>query len=224
MKAVIFDFDGLILDTETTEFETFRYIFRTYGLELPFNVWKDCIGTDSSVFNPYRYLEQCLGRSVDLDAVREARKQKVAELTSNLQAFPGVEDNLIRAKQLNLRIGLASSSPYVWVSGYLQKLGLFDYFDCIRTADNVSRVKPDPELYLQALDCLGVKPSEAFAFEDSPNGALAAKRAGMYCVAVPNSLTDQLPFGEIDLRLKSMKDMTLDEVMERLRRDSHSTL
>lgn len=220
LKAVVFDFDGLIIDTETSEFETFRAIFRSYGLELEFDVWKDCIGTDSSVFNPYDYLEQQLGRPINRDELREMREKKVAELTKNIQPLPGVKDYLERAKQLNLRIGLASSSPYVWVSGYLQQLGLFDYFDCIRTADHVAKVKPDPALYIQALQCLGVEPQQATAFEDSPNGALAAKRAGMYCVAVPNPLTAQLVFGEIDLRLKSMKELTLDEVINKLVQNS----
>lgn len=222
MRAVIFDFDGLILDTESTEFTAFQHIFATHGLELPFDVWKACIGTDSSAFNPFVYLEQCLGRSIDHESIRELRARKVSELTAGLQPLPGVEDNLKRARELGLRIGLASSSPYVWVSGYLQKLGLIDYFECIRTADNVARVKPDPELYVQALSCLGVEPHEAIAFEDSPNGALAAKRAGMHCVAVPNKLTQQLVFGEIDLRMQTMDEMSLDEVIARLDRGAQT--
>ncbi len=112
-----------------------------------------------------------------------------------------------------MKVGLASSSNYEWVSTHLSRLNLLDRFECIRTSDHVEFVKPDPALYIEAAKCLGVKPEECIAFEDSANGALAAKRAGMKCVTVPNSVTKELEFCEVDHRVESMAEMELKELL-----------
>lgn len=218
IRAIVFDFDGLILDTESNEFKAFQEIYAQHGQTLTLEVWSGCVGTDLSVFNPYDHLEQCLGQQVNRDAIRSLKQQKYDELMLREKIRPGVEAYLQEAKRLGLRIGLASSSSRQWVTGYLSRFGLLDHFDCIRTRDNVRKVKPDPELYLQAVQALGVEPHEAVALEDSPNGALAARRAGLRCVIVPNPVTDTLPFGEHDLRLRTMDDMPLAELVARIER------
>ena len=215
-KAIIFDFDGLILDTETAEYRSFSDLYRHYGAELPIEVRGQWIGTDASPFDPYAHLEASAGIPLDREAARAFRRARYEELMAGERARPGVEDYLREGRRLGLGIGLASSSSRDWVLGYLRQLGLEDGFDCIRTRDDVAKVKPDPELYLKALEALGVAPEEAVAFEDSPNGALAAKRAGLKCVIVPNELTSRLAFGEHDLRLASMADMPLAEVLAKL--------
>ncbi|OUM94664.1 MAG: hypothetical protein A9Z00_10850 [Thermobacillus sp. ZCTH02-B1] len=215
-KAIIFDFDGLILDTETPEYRSFSELYRQYGAELPIEVWGRWIGTDASPFDPYAHLEASAGIAVDREAARAFRRARYDELMAGERARPGVEDYLRDGRRLGLRIGLASSSTRDWVLGYLRRLGLEDRFDCIRTREDVAKVKPEPELYLKALEALGAAPEEAVAFEDSPNGALAAKRAGLKCVVVPNELTRRLDFGEHDLRLSSMADMPLEEVLRKL--------
>ena len=215
-KAIIFDFDGLILDTETAEYRSFSALYRHYGAELSIEVWGQWIGTDASPFDPYAYLAETAGVAVDREAARAFRRARYDELMANERARPGVEDYLRAGRRLGLKIGLASSSPRDWVTGYLRQLGLDGWFDGIRTRDDVAKVKPDPELYLKALEALGAAPEEAVAFEDSPNGALAAKRAGLKCVIVPNELTSRLRFGAYDLRLSSMADMPLEEVLKKL--------
>jgi beta-phosphoglucomutase-like phosphatase (HAD superfamily) len=127
-----------------------------------------------------------------------------------------VEETLAAARSLGLRIGLASSSSREWVHGQLARLGLPGWFECIRTRDDVARAKPAPDLYLSVLRHLGVHPSRAVAFEDSPNGALAARRAGMYCVVVPNAVTAALEFGEHHLRLDSLLQAGLADLLARL--------
>jgi len=124
-------------------------------------------------------------------------------------ALPGVENYLNEAKRLGIKIGLASSAPRDWVMPNLAELGLTPYFSCIRTHEDTINVKPAPDLYLQVLDYFCVKPIHAIAIEDSPNGAKAAKAAGMYCMIVPNQLTSELPFDSYDLRLKSLEEMDL---------------
>jgi HAD superfamily hydrolase (TIGR01509 family) len=183
---------------------------------LPIGVRGQWIGTDASPFDPYAHLEASAGIPLDREAARAFRRARYEELMAGQRARPGVEDYLREGRRLGLGIGLASSSSRDWVLGYLRQLGLEDGFDCIRTRDDVAKVKPDPELYLKALEALGVAPEEAVAFEDSPNGALAAKRAGLKCVIVPNELTSRLAFGEHDLRLASMADMPLAEVLAKL--------
>jgi HAD superfamily hydrolase (TIGR01509 family) len=214
LKAVVFDFDGLILDTETPEYESFQAMYQDHGMELSIDLWSLCIGTDGSLFEPYQYLEQCLGTPFDIEAARKRRRERYAERMSKAVPRLGVIEYLQEAESMGLLIGLASSSRRAWVTGYLEQYGLLNYFKCILTREDVEKVKPDPALYIKALECLGVLPSEAIAFEDSPNGLLAAKQAGMYAVIVPNDMTSPLTFGEHDLRLSSMSDMRLQEVLK----------
>jgi beta-phosphoglucomutase-like phosphatase (HAD superfamily) len=117
---------------------------------------------------------------------------------------------------MGLKLGVASSSTSDWVKGHLARLGILERFDCIRCRDDVPNAKPEPDLYLAVLECLGVRASEAIAIEDSPNGLLAAKRAGLRCVAIPNSITANLDLGEADLLLDSLADVSLAELLEKL--------
>jgi HAD superfamily hydrolase (TIGR01509 family) len=171
------------------------------------------IGTDSSAFDVYAYLEELVGYTVDRKQLQIDKNILFQQRMSEESIRPGVIDYLQEAKALGLRIGLASSSPRVWVTGYLEQYDLMPYFETIRTADDVEKVKPDPALYLKALADLQVHPSKAIAFEDSPNGALAAKRAGMHCVIVPNSVTRDLQFGAVDLQIDSMKQTPLSQII-----------
>lgn len=212
IAAVIFDFDGLILDTETHEYQALQEVFSEYGATLPLAEWGKCVGTHGG-FDPYGYLANNTNQPIDPEQVRLSWRKKVQARMAGETARPGVVAYLKTATALGLRIGLASSSSREWVVGHLQQLGLAHYFSCVCCSDDVENVKPDPELYLLALQNLRVDAKHALAFEDSPNGALAAKRAGMYCVAVPNSVTETLPFGDVDGRLASMADMPLEDLL-----------
>ncbi|MNE81969.1 Fructose-1-phosphate phosphatase YqaB [compost metagenome] len=102
-----------------------------------------------------------------------------------------------------------------WVEKYLDQLGIRDYFECIRTSDHVKNVKPDPELYNQALNCLGIMPDEAVAIEDSPNGSKAAAAAGMNCVVIPNNITSFLEFEPMHHIIESLSHLEFDHVITR---------
>ncbi|HEX2203766.1 MAG TPA: HAD family hydrolase [Longimicrobium sp.] len=216
IEAVVFDFDGLIFDSETHEYETVREILADHGVELPLAVWGQCVGREPGFFDPFALIETHTGGPVDRGALDARRRKRFFERIEGVGAIAGVEEALRAARSLELRIGLASSSPRFWVEGQLRRLGLLPYFECIRTADDVERVKPEPDLYLSVLRCLGVQPRRAVAFEDSPNGALAAKRAGMFCVVVPNSVTATLAFGEHDARLESLMQAELADLLARI--------
>lgn len=214
IKAIIFDFDGLIIDTETAWYEAYRDVYReSYNVDLPLDVWAKCIGTSFEVFNPLIYLEERANMKVDRDNVRRETKDRYTYLMKDQTIRPGVLNYLQEAKKEGLKIGLASSSNRRWINEYLKKHELIEYFDSLTTSDDVSKVKPDPELYLRAADLLQVKGKEAIAFEDSLNGLRAAKSAGLYCVIVPNSVTAFLDFDDYDMRLDSMEDVTLKHII-----------
>lgn len=214
IKAVIFDFDGLILDTETPGYHSYRQMFEELGAQLPLEEWAKGIGTtNSGYFHPLDYLERQIGKKIDRALFKQQAEEKYHILVQSMLVRPGVVNYLQAAQKLGLKIGLASSSRRSWVESYLKKYDLYTYFHVIRTKDDVVLVKPDPELYIQALELLGVKNSEAIVFEDSLNGLHAAKAAGIYCVIVPNPVTSQLEFLLHDLRLASMEDMSLEEII-----------
>jgi HAD superfamily hydrolase (TIGR01509 family) len=216
IQALIFDFDGLILDTEMSALQSWAEIYKEYNCEIPMAKWMSIIGGTAGLFDPLDYLEQQIGRPVEREALLTRRRLRHEATTSALSALPGVEDYLSDARRLGLKIGLASSSSRRWVQGHLTRLGLMKYFDCLRCADDVAHKKPDPELYLAALQGLGVEAGQAVALEDSPNGVTAAQRAGIFCVAIPNALTGQLPLDHADLHLTSLAEMPLERLLARV--------
>jgi HAD superfamily hydrolase (TIGR01509 family) len=216
IKAIIFDFDGLILDTESAAFQSWQVIYGEYNCVLPLEKWALCIGTGFDAFNPYAYLEEQYGRPIDrgeLDKRRVAYDQKLIE---QLKPLPGIEEDLRAARGLGLKVGVASSSSRNWVAGHLKRLGLLQYFDAMAFGNEVEHKKPDPELYLTVLARLEVTAQGAMAIEDSPNGTKAAQRAGIFCVTVPNAITTQLSFEHVDLRLSSLADMPLEELVRKV--------
>lgn len=212
----MFDFDGLIFDSETHEYECVRELFAEHGAELPLEVWGACVGREAGYFDPYAYLEENAGVTVDREQADRRRRERFYDRIQGEGPIAGVEEALRAARALGLKVGLASSSTRHWVEGQLRRLGLLHFFDCLRTADDVERVKPEPDLYLSVLRCLGVSADRAVAFEDSPNGAQAAARAGMYCVVIPNRVTATLHFGGHDLRLESLMQAELADLLARL--------
>lgn len=216
IKAIVFDFDGLIIDTETPAYEAFREVFRTYGVELSLDTYAQCIGTSFAVFNPFNYLEERLGREIDSETVKRQVDEHHHKLLEQATLRPGVLDYLNDARARGLRIGLATSSPLSWINPYFDRFDLRRHFDSISTSDEVANVKPDPELYLKSLAKLDVAGSEAIAFEDSLNGLRAAKAAGLHCTVVPNPSTQHFPFQHHDLMLGSMEDMPLGDVIRRI--------
>ena len=213
MDLLIFDFDGLILDTESTAFQNWTEIYRSYGVDLPVSVWGQCIGTSHHAFNVYEYLEGQVGRPLDRAELKRTYRKREQELIVDLKPRPGVVEYLEEAQKLKIALAVASSSDQDWVVGHLSRLGLAERFHSIRTSNDVERVKPDPELYDLTLTFMGVSPHRAIAFEDSPNGIKAARAAGIYCVAVPNPVTRQLPLDHADYRIESMADLSLRELL-----------
>jgi HAD superfamily hydrolase (TIGR01509 family) len=213
IRALLFDFDGLIVDTETPSYASWQAVYREHGQELPLDRWAAIIGTIGG-FEPLDYLEELHG-PIDRDAVATRRREHELELLEIEQLRPGILDYLEEAERRGLKTAIVSSSSRQWVDRHLARLERAEHFDEIVTADHdPERSKPRPTLYLEALDRLGVSAAEAIAFEDSPNGVEAAKAAGIYTVAVPNSVTVALGLDNADLLLESLAELSLRELLE----------
>jgi HAD superfamily hydrolase (TIGR01509 family) len=189
-------------------------VYRAHGQELPFERWIQIVGSTTTGFHPQNHLEERLGRPLPKE-VLDRRIGRRTEMILAQKLLPGVVLRLDEARAAGIKLGVASSSTSDWVRGHLARLGILEKFDCIRCRDDVARAKPEPDLYVAVLECLGVSASEAIAIEDSPNGITAAKLAGMRCVAIPNSITEGLDLSRADLVLPSLADVTLDQLLKR---------
>lgn len=217
ISALIFDFDGLIVDTETPALESWRRIYAEQGLDLPLEVWVGALGTSHG----FDALEHLIGLVGGLDPARAAilraeaatiltRRQELKETLSATQAMlPGVQSLLEQTAAAGMPCAVASSSSRRWIEGWLSRLEIAARFMCVRTGDDVDRTKPDPALFLSAAACLGFPPEECLVLEDSPNGILAARAAGCPVVAVPGAIAGQIALPPADLVLPSLDALPL---------------
>ena len=212
-RAIVFDFDGLIVETEQPIYDAYSALFAELDVTLPLNVWQEVMGGSTGAAAAFAHLERCIGREVDREAMRAEARAISRRTTLTLPPREGAAELIGQAKEAGLALAVASSSTFAWVSGHLDRLGLLPSFDAVCTRDDVERTKPDPALYLLAIERLGVVPHEAFAIEDSPNGVTAAKAAGLRCVAAPNPLTANMDLRHADCVLPSMAGVSLSEVV-----------
>lgn len=213
VQALIFDFDGTILDTESSEFQAWQEVYQRYGVELTLDYWLPFIGNNSLPFDPAGHLETQVGEPLDKHSLENWVWERKQELNHTLEPLPGVLDYLDAAEALGLKMAVASSSRRAWVEGHLERLGLLRYFQVIRTKEDVALTKPDPALFLRAAEGLGVHPGQAIVLEDSQNGVRAARSAGAFTVAIPNALTRHLDLSQADLLLTRLDDLALWDLL-----------
>jgi len=217
VRAFLFDFDGLIVDTETASRAGWQWLYREHGHELPAEQWATVVGTVGAPWDPWAHLEELVGEPLEREALNERRYAHELTLLEAEGLRPGISEYFAAADRHGLKRAIVSSSSRRWVDMHLKRLERAVGWDAILTADHdAERAKPRPTLYLEALELLGVAAGEAVAFEDSPNGARAAKAAGIYVVGIPNSVTRDLGLGETaDLLLDSLADLPPDELLAR---------
>jgi len=218
IKALLFDFDGLILDTESPEFDVWQAIYREYGQELQAEQWGQIVGGwGASQFDAAQNLVELVGDRLNAEELSARHKSESDALAFSQPILPGVVDCLNSAHSLGLHLAIASSSPHSWVDMHLARLELVERFEAVICADDVppGRTKPNPDLFLKALDTLGVKANEAIVFEDSPNGIKAARAAGIFSVSVPNPFTALLKTDGASLMLNSITDMPLSDILKK---------
>jgi HAD superfamily hydrolase (TIGR01509 family) len=219
IRAFLFDFDGLILDTELASRAGWELLYREHGHELPADLWATLVGTTHAPWDPRAHLEELVGEPLEWDALNERRYAHEIALIEAEELRPGIEEYLAAARRDGLKRAIVSSSTRSWVDMHLERLEEAVGWDAICTADgDPARAKPAPTLYLEALELLDVAAREAVAFEDSPHGVRAAKAAGVFCVAIPNEVTRDLGLEEAgaDLVLESLADLPPDDLFATL--------
>ncbi len=220
IRALFFDFDGLIFDTETTEMIVWKHIYAEHGFEYPEDRWAQNAGLwgNNHRFDSAAHLQDLLQRPLDLEALNRRHHDESAAAFLAQPAREGIVEYLDAGQGLGLRLAVASSSPLYWVTGHLSRLGLVSRFERIISGDDVppDRVKPKPDIYIKALQALDISAAEAIAFEDSPHGLIAARAAGIFAVAVPNPTTARLELPAADLRLDSLADVPLEQLLQRV--------
>jgi beta-phosphoglucomutase-like phosphatase (HAD superfamily) len=215
IRALVFDFDGLIADTEGPEYQAWSEAWAGFGHELTLDLWCAGIGTVDA-YDPLEELAARVGDGFDRDATNDRRRVRQRELLVGLTPLPGVLDHLAAATHLGLPIAIASSSEIDWILPNLEALGLASTFAHLSVYDGTCPAKPAPDLYIKACQALGVDAREALAYEDSPNGIAAAKAAGMRCVAVPHDLTRHLDLSAADVVVDSLAGIKLADLLAQL--------
>jgi len=214
VRAFLFDFDGLILDTETASRAGWQWLYRELGHELPEDKWQLMVGTVDG-WDIWGHLDGLVGEPVDREHWNERRFAHELTLLETEELRPGISDYLAYAEREGLKRAIVSSASRAWIDRHLERLERAYGWDAIVTADHdPERAKPRPTLYLEALDAVGVAAHEAIAFEDSPNGATAAKAAGIYVVGIPNTVTADMGLDDAaDLVLDSLADVSPDALV-----------
>ncbi len=213
--AVIWDFDGTILDTEWPAWEAAEAEYRRFGVEPEWEWWRSTIG--SSDHQPWweRLAEQLGELPEPEEVIVERWRHNKRAITNSATPLPGVAARLDHCHAAGVRCAVASSSPSSWVEPHLERLGLRTYFAAISTATDVGpgRTKPEPDLFLLAAERLDVDPSRCVVIEDSPHGVEAARRAGMASIAVPNRLTVGGDFRPASLVVDTVDDPRVLEML-----------
>ena len=215
LRAVIFDFDGLIVDTESIGYLSWREIFEANGHTLSVETYSALVGTNfENAYDPRRDLEQRTGRSFDWPSLETQRRQREIDLGRSLQPLPGVLERLAEAHRLGLRTAIASSSTRDWIRMWMDRLQLASQFHHFSTVDDTGHVKPHPSLFLHAASQLGVDHAEAVILEDSLNGLKAAQAAGIRCIAAPSPMTQHLDFNGAWQRIPSLEALSLETLLQ----------
>ncbi len=211
LAAIVFDFDGLIVDTENPGFISWEEIYQEFGATLKIDDWRHATGYVGG-FDPGVHLEQILNRRLDWSQLMPKREARNWELTLQANVLPGIESLMLRAKEYQVRIGVASNSENGWVEGGLRRLGLREYVDTVVTRDMVLNPKPAPDIYLKTVQTLQVSPGQAVALEDSEPGCRSAKNAGLKAIAIPNRFSERQDLSVADLVVTSATELNLDRL------------
>lgn len=205
--AVIFDFDGVILDSETPEFEAHRQIFASHGVDLTSEEWCRCVGLWQSV----NWFDVLNTRTETIHS-RETfltEKRRIAREVLRMEPLPGIRRLLDDLLSEGIPLAVASTSPARWVLPAADALGIREHFGTIVTGDDVDQRKPAPDVYLLAAARLGISPTCCVAIEDTRPGLLAAKAAGMRAIVIPHWLTETHNLSEADLRVDSAAELNV---------------
>jgi putative hydrolase of the HAD superfamily len=213
-EALVFDFDGLILDTEVPIYEAWRQNFLAFEQELTLEDYAACVGSNFAAYDPKRHLESLTDQPIDWAHWDLSRERDALKRTHQLEVFPGILPLLDDADAKGIPCAVASSSPRSWVEGHLDRLGILHRFALTRCIDDVAAAKPAPDLFLAATGALGIAVERAIVLEDSLNGLRASLAAGFPCVIVPNRITSHLTFEGAAAILETLAGVDLSQLAQ----------
>ncbi len=209
-STVLFDFDGVLVDTEWAIYQAWLRTFQAHDHDLPLEIYTRCIGSDFETWSPKTHLEELTGKAFDWHDLDIKRQQEIMSELTHEGPMPGVIALLKKLKSAGIRRAVVSSSSHHWVDGWLEKLEFADYFEVVVCRGDAPRIKPAPDLYLEAARRLGLRTEECLVIEDSLNGAKSAKAAGMSVWVVPNRVTNSLNFSLADRKFPSLVELAME--------------
>lgn len=204
-RAVIFDMDGVIVDSEPLHYESEKRVLSQLGYEFPREIHRKYIGY-ANEHDFWQDLQNELGVSLNIQTLILEKQDYFFKHLSRITIIKPALTLLKKLKQATIPIALASSSSNELIHKVLDRFSLKPFFSVIQSGDDVENGKPAPDIFLFTAKKLGVKPRECIVIEDSLNGVKAGKAAGMIVVAVPNEYTKMLDFSKADYRIESLDE------------------
>lgn len=208
-RGIIFDFDGVLVDTEWAIFQSWVSLYAREGQSLTLQDYAPCLGAGYSRWDPAAHLEALTGKSYNWEQETTARQARIEAELSQHKLMPGAQELLDWCVAQGIRLTVASSSSRRWVGGWLERLDAMRYFPRIFCRTDGYAVKPDPALFLAAQDHLALPASDCLVVEDSENGIRAAINAGIPCVAIPNRLTAHCDLSAADSHASSLTELLM---------------
>lgn len=212
LKAIVLDFDGVIVDTESEWYYIYRdWLKETYQYDLKIKDYLVCVGANSEAL--FTFLKKEIGDQIDYHGFENRATSEFIRRTCHLSPMKGVLEFIHQAKALDLKLAIATSATRKKPISHLKRLGILEYFEALSTAELSEHVKPEPDIFLKAAELLNCIPEECLAVEDSGNGLLAAKRAHMPCLVVPNQITKYCDFKGYYRLAESLEEVNLNEII-----------
>ncbi len=207
LKGIVFDFDGVIIDSEKARYDAWQSVYTIYGQTLPLEKWILNIGRASYVTDPHVLLQSLTGLKLSYEELYQKAKEFEFKFAADIPALPGVIGVIDGAYAKDIPMAIASSSSRAWVEGHLKRLQIYNKFTTLVCREDTVTHKPSPEPYVTAVNRLGCRPEDAIAIEDSPLGIDAAISAGLKCIAVGCSITKELDLTKANLQLSSFVNL-----------------
>ena len=206
-RALLFDFDGVILDTEWPIYQTWLTFFEKHNHPLPLETYIKCIGSDFETWSPETHFEAISGLKPDWESFNLSRNEKIRREVAKLSPMPGLIDLLTFASNLSLPCAVVSSSSHSWVDHWLEKHQLSHFFQQVVCRGDAPRIKPAPDLFQEACQRLNLPAEKCLVIEDSKNGLISAQEAGCPVAAIPNRITECIDFSKADFQFRNLAEL-----------------
>lgn len=204
-RGIIFDFDGVLVDTEWAIYRSWVQLYAREGQQISIATYSPCLGAGYSHWNPADHLEKLTGKKYDWEVETPARQAVLEADLARAGLMDGALELLDWCAEQGIGLTVASSSSRRWVQGWLERLGIYERFDGVFTRTDGYAVKPDPALFLAARNCLNLPKEDCLIIEDTENGTISARNAGIPCVAVPNRMTESCDLSRAQYRVASLR-------------------